>query len=62
METKRAPGRPPKGGESQTARIHLRAEPSEKNRYERAASKAGVSLADWIKARLNRAAKREVGE
>lgn len=62
METKRPPGRPPKGGEPQTARIHLRAQPSEKDRYERAAEKAGLPLADWIKERLNRAAKREIGD
>ncbi|MCC7423512.1 MAG: hypothetical protein IT428_24820 [Planctomycetaceae bacterium] len=55
-------GRPPKGEEKRTARIGLRAEPSDKDRYERAAAKAGMTLSDWIKARLDRAAHRELGE
>jgi predicted HicB family RNase H-like nuclease len=55
-------GRPPKGGERRSARIGLRAEPSDKERYELAAEKAGLTLSDWIKARLDRAAKRELGD
>ncbi|MGC1275997.1 MAG: hypothetical protein WBC44_20010 [Planctomycetaceae bacterium] len=62
MDANRPPGRPPKGESPQTARIHLRAEPGEKARYERAAEKAGLALAEWIKERLNRAARREIGE
>ncbi len=62
MDEKRARGRPPKGEGSQTARIYLRAEPTEKERYEKAAHKAGVSLAEWMKQRLNRAAAREIAE
>jgi uncharacterized protein (DUF1778 family) len=54
-------GRPPKGDVPRTARINMRAEPDEKERYERAAKLAGLSLTDWIKARLERAAKRELG-
>lgn len=62
MKKKHPGGRPPKGDESQTERIHLRAQPAEKDRYQAAAGLAKVSLADWIKDRLNRAAKRELGD
>jgi predicted HicB family RNase H-like nuclease len=62
MEKKRTRGRPPKGSESQTARIYLRAEPVEKERFERAANAADVSLGEWMKDRLNRAAKRELSD
>lgn len=55
-------GRPPKGDERRSARIGIRAEPSDKERYERAAEKAGLTLSDWIKARLDRAARRELGD
>jgi len=61
METEAKRGRPTKGDSSRSARINMRAEPSEKERYERAAAKAGLSLTDWMKARLDRAAKRELG-
>ncbi|MDZ4687482.1 MAG: hypothetical protein SH850_20615 [Planctomycetaceae bacterium] len=62
MKKKHAGGRPPKGDASQTARIYLRSIPTEKARYEKAAQKAGVSMAEWVKDRLNQSAKRELGE
>lgn len=62
MEPEATMGRPIKGGEARTARIGLRSEPADKERYERAAKKAGLTLSDWIKARLDRAAKRELGD
>ena len=62
METHSKAGRPPKGDETRSARINLRAEPSDKERYERAAATAGMTLTDWIKSRLDRATKREIGE
>ena len=62
METKPTRGRPPKGGETRTARIGIRAEPSDKERYARAAAKAEMSLTDWMKARLDKAARRELGD
>jgi predicted HicB family RNase H-like nuclease len=62
MNQKATMGRPPKGDERRSARIGLRAVPSDKERYERAASKAGITLSDWIKTRLDRAAKRELGD
>jgi hypothetical protein len=39
----------------------MRAEPSEKAMYERAAKRAGLALTEWMSERLNRAAKRELG-
>ena len=63
MEKKTATrGRPPKGDESRSARINMRAEPTEKELYERAAAQAGLSLTDWMKGRLVRAARRELGD
>jgi hypothetical protein len=60
MDAKRPIGRPPKGDDLRTARISMRAEPAEKERYERAANKAGLSLTEWAKERLDRAASREL--
>ena len=53
-------GRPPKGERTQAARIHLRAEEDEKDRYEKAAQAADMELSEWIRQRLNNAAKREL--
>jgi len=61
MEPERKQGRPPKGDELRSSRLSVRAEPSDKVRYESAADKAGLTLSDWIKSRLDRAAKRELG-
>jgi uncharacterized protein (DUF1778 family) len=55
-------GRPPKGERTQTDRINLRADPEEKARFETAARKAGLSLTDWMKDRLRRAVRRELGD
>lgn len=55
-------GRPPIGEAPKTGRIGIRVEPSDKERYERAAAKSDLSLTEWIKARLDRAAKREIGD
>lgn len=60
MEPERKQGRPPKGAELRSSRISVRAEPSDKERYESAADKARLTLSDWIKSRLDRAAKREL--
>ena len=61
MRIKNKGGRPPKGQVTRTARINMRAEPSEKERYELAAERAGLALTEWMAERLNRAAKRELG-
>jgi hypothetical protein len=60
MDAKRPIGRPPKGDDLRTARISMRAEPAEKARYELAAKRAGLSLTEWAKERLDRAATREL--
>lgn len=62
MEPEPKMGRPIKGDEQRSARIGIRAEPDDKNRYQRAAKLAEQTLSDWIKTRLDRAAKRELGE
>lgn len=59
-DEKRGPGRPPVAGVAQDARIQLRTLGDEKSQYERAASAAKLSLSDWMRDRLNRAAKREL--
>ena len=58
-ETKRGPGRPPVREKTQEARIQLRTLDSEKVEFERAAEFAGITLSQWMRDRLNRAAKRE---
>jgi uncharacterized protein (DUF1778 family) len=62
MTDKQSMGRPPKGKVPRTARINMRAEPAEKALYERAAKRAGLPVTEWMAERLNRAAKRELGE
>lgn len=57
MDEKRGPGRPPVRDETQDARIQLRLLQSEKEDWTQAADDAGISLSDWMRDRLNRAAK-----
>lgn len=55
-------GRPPKPPEERKGiLIAFRTEESEKADYERAAQAAGVGLSDWIRERLKRAIRRELG-
>jgi uncharacterized protein (DUF1778 family) len=56
----RQPGRPPKGDKSQEARLYVRAIDFEKDLLEDAAKAAGLSLSEWVRDRLLRAAKREL--
>jgi hypothetical protein len=58
MEKKR--GRPPKGDKTQESRIYLRAIDAEKAMMESAAHRAGLTLSDWIRDRLAKAAHREM--
>jgi len=60
MEPKRKRGRPPKGERAQAARLYLRADETEKRSYEKAAEIAGLELSEWVRARLNSAARREI--
>jgi predicted HicB family RNase H-like nuclease len=58
---KRPRGRPPKPQEEVlNTRLELRLAAAERDEYERAAEKAGVSLAAWMRDRLSKAAKREL--
>lgn len=42
--------------------MHLRLQPEHDELIRRAADRAGVSLSDWIRERLIRAARQELGE
>jgi uncharacterized protein (DUF1778 family) len=59
-EEPKLPGRPPIGENTQTARVYVRAEDSDKVLFEDAAEAAGISLSEWIRDRLVKAAKREL--
>lgn len=59
QDTARRPGRPLVRDKTQEVRIQLRTLDSEKTEYERAADTAGMTLSEWMRDRLNRAAKRE---
>lgn len=57
---KRKPGRPARDPEGIASKLFpIRLTDTEKSEYERAAVRAGVSVSEWIRERLNRAAKRE---
>ena len=63
METKRGRGRPPKDpAGTKGERVEFRAGESEKQLLERAASSAGLSVSDWAREVLLRAAKRAVSK
>jgi uncharacterized protein (DUF1778 family) len=54
-------GRPPKSGDTPMGdRLEIRLLPGEKAAYTQAAEAAGLKLSDWIRAKLNAAAKRTV--
>ncbi len=55
-ETKRPRGRPPVG-DPENQRYEFRVSKSRLERYERAAKKAGLALAAWIKRALDRASR-----
>lgn len=52
-------GRPPKDGVTKAERVELRADADEVAAWDRAAERAKLSRSDWVRARLNSAAKRE---
>jgi len=60
MQKKRAPGRPPVREKAQNARLYLRAIDIEKDLIEDAARQADLTLSDWIRDRLVKAARREL--
>lgn len=52
-------GRPPKPpGEGRETRLYVRLSADEKEAVEAAAARAGVSLSDWIRRKLNTASRR----
>lgn len=53
---KRGPGRPPED-DPEDKRYELRLSDTRRQRYERAAAKAGLVLAAWIKRALDRASR-----
>lgn len=52
-------GRPPKDGVAKGERVELRADSDEVALWDQAAERADLSRSDWVRARLNAAAKRE---
>lgn len=52
-------GRPPKAPGGLGSVFQIRLSDAEKADYQKAAERAGVPLAEWMRARLNSAAKRE---
>ncbi len=58
MEKK--PGRPPRDpAEGPSKIVPIRMTEAERDRYQHAAQQAGKSLSEWVRERLDRAAKRE---
>jgi len=60
---KRGRGRPPKKPEDTASeRMEVRATPSERERYERAAELSGLSLSEWVRSWINHGADEELGK
>jgi hypothetical protein len=60
MGKKKSAGRPTRDPKGQASKIlPVRLTESERGDYQRAADRAGASLSEWIRDRLNKAAKRE---
>ena len=59
MESKKPRGRPPID-DGETLYLTVRISPERKATYARAAAKAGKALSAWVKAVLDRAAKRVI--
>ena len=58
---KRGRGRPPKEADQlRSESLLVRLETGEKETFKSAAAKAGVSLSDWVRGRLQRIAAREL--
>ncbi len=56
-------GRPPKNsGERLAAPVNVRALQREKKGYKRAAKKAKLSISDWARRAMNKAAAEELGD
>lgn len=63
MDEKRGRGRPSKPPSNSKADIlHLRIGQEERISYQQCAERSGLPLSEWVRDRLNRAAKREAKE
>jgi predicted HicB family RNase H-like nuclease len=63
MEKQRGPGRPPRDPSGEASKIvPIRMTDSERIEYQKAAERSGLSLSEWARAQLNRAAKRQAKE
>jgi uncharacterized protein (DUF1778 family) len=52
----------PKSSETKSSRLDLRLTEQERELYERAAEADSRTLSNWLRDRLNKAAKKELGE
>ena len=52
----------PRAEAARSSRVILRAMPKEREAWQRAADRAGLPLSEWIRKRLNSAAKRSSGK
>lgn len=60
MEKKRGRGRPPKPPEESKADLlHIRIAAEERTSYQKAADNTGMSFSEWVRDRLNKAARRD---
>lgn len=55
----RKPGRPPRDPEGAAKIVPIRMTDSERERYQKAAERAGMSLSEWARDRLDKAVNRE---
>ena len=63
MDKSRGRGRPPKPpDEAKGDILHLRIAEEERINYQKSAERCGLPLSEWVRDRLNRAAKREAKE
>jgi predicted HicB family RNase H-like nuclease len=61
MEKKRGRGRPPKPpDETKAGLLHIRVADDERESYQQAAAKCGLSFSEWVRERLNKAAVRDL--
>ncbi len=63
MEKQRGPGRPSRDPSGEASKIvPIRMTDTERIEYQKAAERSGLSLSEWVRTQLNRAAKRQAKE
>ena len=63
MEAQRGRGRPQKpAGRTKGELLQIRVGDGERIEYQKAAERSGLSLSEWVRTQLNRAAKRQATE